>query len=136
MAKWLVKSDPETYSWDMFVQDNKTIWDGVRNFQARNNLAKMLIGDEVLFYHSNKERAIFGIASVSKEAFPDPTSNDTRWLAVELKYEYALNKLVSLGEIKQVPSLASIGLIKQSRLSVMQLSEVEFDTILSLAKSE
>jgi len=134
MAKWLVKSDPETYSWEMFAKDKRTNWDGVRNYQARINLAKMVVGDEVLFYHSNRERAVFGVASVSKEAFPDETSIENQWLAIELKLEYSFDRIVTLDEIKQQPNLSSIALIKQSRLSVMTLTEAEFDKIVSLSK--
>lgn len=134
MAYWLVKSDPETYSFDDLAKDGKTIWDGVRNFQARNNLAQMLVGDIALVYHSNIDKAIMGIAEITKESFADPTSDDIRWLAVEIKYISKFAKPITLEQIKAEPKLKDIGLIKQSRLSVMPLSEMEYTKIIELSK--
>lgn len=127
MNYWLVKQEPESYSFDDLLNDGATIWDGVRNFQARNNLRAMKTGDQVLFYHSGAEKAVSGLAEVSREGFPDPT--DENWMAIEIKPVRKLAKHVSLAEIKAEKSLENIALIKQSRLSVVPLSEEEFDTI-------
>lgn len=132
MNYWLVKSDPETYSIENLKIDKKTIWDGVRNYQARNSLKEMSKGDLVLFYHSHIEKAIVGIASVSKDSFQDPTSQEERWIAVELKFEKKLKKFISLEEIQNNPKLKDIGLLKQQRLSVMPLKKEEYDEILKL----
>jgi predicted RNA-binding protein with PUA-like domain len=132
MQHWLVKQEPEDYSWDDFVRDGKTDWEGVRNYQARNNPQKMKIGDQVLFYHSVKPRTVVGIAEVSREAFPDATADDPRWVAAELKPVRPLAKQVSLDEIKATPSLSEVALIKQSRLSVMPLEPKEFQIIIDL----
>lgn len=133
MNFWLVKSDPETYGWDEFEKDGKTDWDGVRNYQARNNLQEMKKGDKVLFYHSVTTRDVVGVADVSKEAYQDPTTDDDRWVAVELKVDKKLKNPVNLKDIKQVKKLEDIALIKQSRLSVMPLTKTEFDTIIKMA---
>ncbi len=135
MAYWIAKSDPETYSVFDLQRDGKTIWDGVRNFQARNNLAKMAIGDTVLIYHSNTDKSIVGIAEVTKEAFPDPTSENVRWLAVELKFISMLEKPVSLDTIKQDNILNKIALVKQQRLSVMQITEKEYNRIVEFSRT-
>ncbi len=134
MAYWLLKSDPETYSWEKMKLEKKTVWDGVRNYQARNNLASMLKGDLALFYHSNAEKSVFGIVEISKIAFQDPSTDDNRWLAVEIKYKKQLKRPVSLEQMKLEPLLANIGLIKQSRLSVMPLSDAEFNHIIHLSE--
>ncbi|MGD1843710.1 MAG: EVE domain-containing protein [Thermonemataceae bacterium] len=127
MNYWLVKSEPYKYSWDDLTRDKQTFWDGVRNYQARNNLKAMQKGDLLLYYHSNKGKEIVGIAKVIKEAYQDPTTDDERWVAVDIQPERALKKPVTLAEIKATPSLAEIALIKQSRLSVMPIKEKEFD---------
>jgi predicted RNA-binding protein with PUA-like domain len=132
MNHWLVKSEPVKYSFETFLTDKKTVWDGVRNYQARNNLQAMKTGDLVLFYHSNEGMCVVGIASVVKEAYPDPTTDDDRWVVVELAPLEALRKPVTLEQIKADALLANIALIKQSRLSVMPLKAVEFDRILEL----
>lgn len=132
MKYWLVKQEPEAYSFDDFLKDGKTDWTGVRNFQARNNLKTMKSGDKVLFYHSVSEKSVVGLAEVSREEFPDPT--DEKWVAVELKPVEKFSRSVSLDRIKTEEGLQNIALIKQSRLSVMPLSEGEFDLILKLAK--
>ncbi|HLS29189.1 MAG TPA: EVE domain-containing protein [Opitutales bacterium] len=134
MNYWLVKQEPEDYSWDDLVRDGKTVWDGVRNYQARNNLKNMKVGDRVFFYHSVKERRIVGIAEVVREAFPDPTIDDDRWVAVELKAVEPIANPVSLDQIKKDASLAEIPLVRQSRLSVMPLEKEVFDRILELAQ--
>lgn len=132
MNYWMVKQEPDAYSWDDFVKDGATDWTGVRNFQARNNLRAMKKGDKVLFYHSNVGREVVGIATVSKEGFPDPT--DEKWTAVELKPAKPLKKSVTLAQIKENLALAEIKLVRQSQLSVMPLTKDEFEEILSMSK--
>ena len=131
MNYFMVKQEPEAYSWDDFVKDGKTDWTGVRNFQARNNLKDMKKGDKVLFYHSVTGKEVVGIAEVSKEAFPDPT--DEKWVATELKPVKPLKKPVSLARIKENLALANIKLVRQSQLSVMLLTKDEYDEILSMS---
>lgn len=132
MQYWLVKSDPKTYDWQDMLRDKSTDWDGVRNYQARNNLNDMKKGDPVLFYHSVDGKEIVGITKVSKEHYQDPTTEDKRWTAVELTAIKSLKNPVSLADIKAEPELANIALIKQSRLSVMPLSKKEYDKIISM----
>jgi predicted RNA-binding protein with PUA-like domain len=131
---WLVKQEPTAYSWDQFVSDGKTDWTGVRNFQARNNLRSMKIGDSVFYYHSVNGKAVVGVAKVTKEAFPDPTAAEGDWSAVELTPVETISPPIALNQIKAEPKLANIPLLKQSRLSVQPLSKTEFETILSLQK--
>jgi predicted RNA-binding protein with PUA-like domain len=135
MNYWLVKSEPSKYSWDKFESDKQTFWDGVRNYQARNNLKAMKKGDLVLWYHSNQGKEIVGIAKVVKEAYQDPTTSDTNWVVVDLKPFKKLKNPVSLELIKADPKLQQIGLIKQSRLSVMPVTAAEFDHILALSEN-
>ena len=132
--KWLVKSEPFKYSWEQFVKDKKTFWDGVRNYQARNNMQAMKIGDEVLFYHSNEGKEIVGIAKVSKEAYQDPTTTDERWVCVDLKPVKKLKNPVTLAQLKAEKKLANLALVKQGRLSVSPVSEEEWNTILEMSK--
>ncbi|NUQ80557.1 MAG: EVE domain-containing protein [Bacteroidetes bacterium] len=132
MRYWLVKSEPDVYSWDRLVREGETVWDGVRNYQARNNLRDMRKGDQVLFYHSNNGMEVVGIAVVSKESFPDPGSDNPAWLAVCLKPWQALKKPLALTLMKQTPELSQLGLIRQGRLSVMPVSPEEFNLICSL----
>ncbi len=134
MRYWLVKQEPEEYSFDDLLHDGKTEWTGVRNYQARNNLRQMKKGDKVLFYHSGSEKAVVGIAEVSCESFPDPT--DERWTAIELKPIKKLICPVSLKRIKSEKLLQNIALVRQPRLSVMPLSKEEFEKILELADSK
>lgn len=131
MAKsyWLVKQEPTKYPFEQFVKDKKTTWDGVRNYQARNNLQAMKKGDRVLYYHSNVGQEVVGLCEVSKPAFPDPTTDDARWVAVELTAVKALKKPVTLEFIKNDPQLCDIPLVKQSRLSVMPLDAKAFARI-------
>ncbi len=131
---WLVKSEPFKYSWDALVKDGETFWDGVRNYQARNNLKAMKKGDQVLYYHSNEGKEVVGVAKVVKEAYQDPTTDDERWVAVDLKPVKKLKKPVTLEQVKQDDRLKNMGLIRQSRLSVMPVTEDEFHVILDLAK--
>jgi predicted RNA-binding protein with PUA-like domain len=131
---WLVKQEPTKYSFDQLVEDKRTVWDGVRNFQARNNLKAMKAGDRVLFYHSVVGTAVVGIAEVAREAYPDPSSKDGPWVAVDLVPVKALPRPVTLEEIKAEPSLAEISLVRQSRLSVQPLSREAFDKIIALGR--
>lgn len=133
MQYFLVKSEPFKYSWDQFVADKGTFWDGVRNYQARNNLKEMKVGDLVLFYHSNEGREVVGVAKVVKPHYPDPTTDDERWVAVDLEPVQALDRPVTLHEIKQDPLLQDMALVRQGRLSVTPLKKEEFDRILELS---
>ena len=131
MKYWLVKSEPFKYSWQDFVKDGWTYWDGVRNYQARNNLRAMKEGDLVLFYHSNKGLEVVGISKVIKEHYQDPTTDDERWVVVDLKPVEELKNPVTLKDIKSDKNLKDIALVKQSRLSVMPITKKEFDIIVS-----
>lgn len=130
----MVKQEPDAYSWDDFVAEGQTDWTGVRNYQARNNLREMKKGDKVLFYHSNIGKEVVGIAKVTKPAFQDPTTDDDRWVAVEIAPVKKLKKPVGLADIKANLALANLGLIKQSQLSVIAVTKDEFDEILSMAQ--
>jgi predicted RNA-binding protein with PUA-like domain len=132
---WLVKQEPSKYSWDTFLKDGKTSWDGVRNYQARNNLQSMKKGDLVFFYHSVTGKEIKGVAQVTSEAYPDPTSDDPRWVVVDLKPMKSLTYPVSLEEIKIHKDLQETALVRQSRLSVMPLTNKESQVILKLGKT-
>ena len=134
MYYWLVKSEPFKYSWDQFVKDGSTFWDGVRNYQARNNMKAMKKGDKVLFYHSNEGMAVVGMASVLKEAYPDPTIDEERWVVVDLKAGKPFKNPVTLKEMKEQPGLQNLSLIRQGRLSVCDVSKEEFDIIVNLGK--
>ena len=132
MNYWMVKTEPSSYSWEDFVKKEEDVWDGVRNYQARNFLNQMQIGDPVLFYHSGKDKAVVGIAEVSQEAFPDP--KDEAWVAVRLKVKQALNHPVTLEVIKAEDRLSNMLMLRQSRLSVMAVTIEEFNLILALGK--
>lgn len=129
MKYWLVKSEPDVYSWDQFVKDKKTFWDGVRNYQARNNMREMDKGDLVIFYHSGDERSAVGIAEVVKTAYQDPTTEDEAWVVVDLKPVRPLNNPVTLATIKSTKGFENIALVKQGRLSVLPLTKKEFELI-------
>jgi len=129
---WLVKSEPFKYSWDQFVEDGSTYWDGVRNYQARNNLKEMRKGDRALFYHSNEGKEVVGIAEVIKESYQDPTTEDERWVVVDLKPVKKLKRAVTLTEVKADPRLANMKLVRQGRLSVSAVEPNEFDAVLDL----
>jgi predicted RNA-binding protein with PUA-like domain len=132
MKHWLVKSEPFKYSWEKFNKEGRTFWDGVRNYQARNNLREMKEGDLVLFYHSNDGKNVVGIAKVVKEFYQDPTTDDANWVVVDLAPVEALKNPVSLEQIKAEESLKDISLVRQGRLSVMPLRAAEFDKILEM----
>jgi predicted RNA-binding protein with PUA-like domain len=132
MNYWLVKSEPFKYSWDQFVKDGFACWDGVRNYQARNNLRSMKKGDMVLFYHSNEGLAIVGIAKVKKEGYQDPTTTDENWVSVDLKPFKKLKKTVPLADIKAEPRLKDIQMLRLNRLSVVSILPEEFDVILAM----
>ena len=133
MAYWLVKSEPFKYSWDQFVKDKKTFWDGVRNYGARNNLRSMKKEDLVLFYHSNEGVELVGIAKVVKESYQDPTTEETAWLVVDLKPVKKLNKSVTLKQIKAEPGLQEMDLVRLGRLSVQTVKEHEWEIIMEMA---
>ncbi len=135
MNFWLVKQEPTKYSWDEFVHDKETYWDGVRNYQARNNLKAMKKGDYAFYYHSVSDKKIMGIAKVAKEFYQDPTTPDERWVVVDLKAVKPLKNQVSLEQIKGEKSLEDIALIKQSRLSVSPLTPKEFKIILKMGST-
>jgi len=132
MRHWLLKSEPEAYSWDQLVREKRGRWDGVRNYQARNNLRAMAKGDLCLFYHSVSERSVVGICRVVGVAYPDPTAESGDWSCVDVAPERGLRSPVSLATIKSDPQLAEIALIRHSRLSVVPLSPREFERILEL----
>jgi predicted RNA-binding protein with PUA-like domain len=131
-ACWLVKSDPDTYGWKELVRDKKTDWTGVRNFTARNNLKAMARGDRVLFYESGGPKSVVGLAEVTKTSFPDPTADEAVWLAVELKATEPLKTPVTLEAIKKDPALASMALVRYSRLSVQPVTSAEFERVLAM----
>jgi len=128
---WILKSEPEAYSFDDLIKDGQTRWDGVRNYQARNNLKNMKIGDECFIYHSVGPKEIVGSAKVVKEAYPDPTTKDANWVCVDIKPLNKLKKPVTLAMLKEHPVLQNISLVKQSRLSVCPISKTEWDLIKS-----
>ena len=133
MAYWLIKSEPSKYSWEQFVKDKKTFWDGVRNYAARNNLRAMKKGDQLFYYHSNEGTEIVGIAELVKEAYQDPTTDDTNWVVVDVKPVKKLKEPVSLAQIKNDKRLANMALVKLSRLSVQPVTEDEWNTVLEMA---
>lgn len=133
---WMVKQEPETYSWDDLVRDGRTDWTGVRNFQARNNLRQMKVGDRVLFYYSGTGKCVVGIAEVAKAAYPDPTADDSQWVAVDIKPVKLLNESVPLASIRYHPKLSNLPLIRQSQLSVMPLTREEFETIVGMGSGK
>lgn len=134
MPHWLIKSEPFKYSWDQFVADKQTFWDGVRNYAARNNLKAMKKGDEVFFYHSNEGLEIVGIAKVAKEAYQDPTTDDPNWVVVDFKPVKKLKNPVSLATIKAEKRLEGIALVRLSRLSVSPVTDQEWEVIMELSK--
>ena len=129
---WLVKQEPESYSWDDLTRDGRTDWTGVRNFQARNNLRQMKVGDAVFFYHSGKEKSVVGIAQVAKAAYPDPTADDPAWIAVDIEPVKPVSRPVALVDIRANSKLSNLLLIRQSRLSVMPVTKQEFEEIVRM----
>ncbi len=129
MNYWLVKSEPSCYSWESFVKDGHAVWDGVRNYGARNNLRAMKRGDQVLYYHSNEGLEIVGVAKVVREAYPDPTAKEGDWSVVELEPVKALKRPLRLSEIKTIPQLKDMQLVRLSRLSVSAVTKAEFDFV-------
>lgn len=134
MAHWLIKSEPFKYSWDKFVEDKQTFWDGVRNYAARNNLRAMKKGDEVFYYHSNEGLEIVGICKVEKEAYQDPTTDDANWVVVDFKPVKKFKKPVTLATIKSEKRLEGIELVRLSRLSVSAIADKEWDIIMELGE--
>lgn len=132
MNYWLVKSEPTVYSWEQFLKEGQTIWSGVRNYAARLHLNGMTNGDPVMFYHSNLGLEVVGIAKVTREAYPDPTTTDERWVAVNLTPFKTLKKPVPLTLIKSEKRLKDIALVRIGRLSVMPLTKTEYDTLMEL----
>lgn len=132
MNYWMVKTEPTSYSWEDLVKKGEDVWDGVRNYQARNFLKAMQKGDLVLFYHSGKDKAIVGVAEVSEESFPDP--KDPAWEAVSLRAKNALSNPVTLSQIKEEDRLSEMLMLKQSRLSVMSVTPSEFELILNMGQ--
>lgn len=130
---WILKTEPSTYSFDRLKKDRTTIWDGVRNYQARNNLETMKVGDLAMIYHSVSDKAIVGIATITQEAFKDPTALEGNWVAVGVAYEQPIARPVSLAELKTEPQLKNLSLVKQGRLSVCPVTKQEWQAILRLA---
>lgn len=133
MANWLVKSEPSVYSWDDLVKEKETCWSGIRNYAARLHLRNMKKGDQVFFYHSNEGTAIVGIAKVAKEAYQDPTTEDDKWSAVDLKPVKKLKNVVTLEQIKKDKRLANMALVRIGRLSTQPVAEQEWNLILEMA---
>ncbi len=133
MAYWLVKSEPFKYSWEQLVKDKKTVWEGVRNYAARNNLRAMQKGDEVLYYHSNEGVEIVGIATVAREAYPDPTSTSDAWVVVDIKPKRKLKKTVTLARVKADIRLREMALVRLGRLSVQPVTQLEWEVVMELA---
>jgi predicted RNA-binding protein with PUA-like domain len=134
MAYWLAKTEPEEYSWEDLKRDKNALWDGVRNYAARNNLSSMEVGDEILIYYSGKKKAVIGVAELAETAFPDPKDNTGTWVAVRIKARYKLNRPVTLKEIKEHPLLSNMVLVKNSRLSLQPVTEEEFEILTEMAK--
>jgi len=133
---WLMKSEPFKYSWDALVKDGKTYWDGVRNYEARNNLAAMKKGDLALYYHSNEGKEVVGIAEIVGESYPDPTADDARWVVVDIVPVIPFTRPVTLATIKADPKLPDIALVKRGRLSVVSLTPAEFRHVAKLGKTK
>jgi predicted RNA-binding protein with PUA-like domain len=131
-----MKSEPDKYAWDALFRDGKTFWDGVRNYEARNNLAAMKKGDLAFYYHSNKGKEIVGIAEIVREAYPDPTSEDPAWVVVDIAPRVAFSEPVSLAAIKNDPALSEIQLVKRGRLSVVPITPAEFRYVAKLGRTK
>ncbi len=133
---WLIKSEPYKYAWSELVADGSTFWDGVRNYEARNNLRAMKLGDLCLYYHSNKGKEVVGVARVCAESYPDPTTEDERWLVVDVEPVVELKEPVTLAAIKSEPTLAEMALVRRGRLSVVPVDRLEFQRVLSMGKTK
>lgn len=136
MQYWLMKSEPFKYSWDNLLKDKKTFWDGVRNYSARNNMKAMKKGDMAFFYHSNKGLEIVGIAEIVKEFYQDPTTEDDRWVAVDIKPKKAMKVPVTLKAVKAEPKLAEMDLVRLMRLSVGKVTKKEFELVLKMGETK
>jgi predicted RNA-binding protein with PUA-like domain len=134
MNYWLMKTEPGTYSWDNLVKDKKTHWDGVRNYQARNNMKEMKVGDLVLCYHSVNDKCVVGIAKIVKEYYQDPTTDDKNWVVVEISPVEPLKNVVTLAQIKADDQLSQMVLVKNSRLSVQPVRKEEFDRVVAMGQ--
>jgi predicted RNA-binding protein with PUA-like domain len=132
MNYWLLKTEPETFSWEALEKENQSMWDGVRNYQARNNIRLMKKGDIFFFYHSGKNPGIIGLAEVTKEHYPDPTASEGEWSVVDVKPVRKLKRFLLLEEIKQNPELQNMVLVKNTRLSVQPVTQEEYKIILNL----
>jgi predicted RNA-binding protein with PUA-like domain len=133
---WLIKSEPFKYPWSQLVEDGSTYWDGVRNYEARNNLAAMKVGDLALYYHSNEGKEVVGVARICGESYPDPTTDDERWVVVDVEPVVPFVRPVTLAEIKAEPALEDINLVRRGRLSVVPIDRVEFQRILAMGKTK
>ncbi len=134
--KWLIKSEPDVYSFDDLIKDKQTSWTGVRNYGARNNLRDMKKGDELFYYHSNIGKAIVGIAKVVKEAYQDPTTDNPNWLCVDVAPVKKLKKEVTLDDVKLIPSLATMDLVRLGRLSVQTVKQEEYEMIIKMSNEK
>ncbi len=132
MNYWLIKTEPGNYSWDDLRKDKQTFWDGVRNYQARNNLKSMKVGDQCLFYHSVNEKSVVGVVKVVKEFYQDPTTDDERWVAVDVALDFEIKNPVTLGQIKSDDRLEQMVLVRNSRLSVQPVKKEEFEIIIGM----
>ena len=132
---WLVKSEPFKYSWDQLIDDGQTYWDGVRNYEARNNLRAMKLGDLALYYHSNEGKEVVGVAKVVGEAYPDPTTDEDAWVVVDFAPVQRVEEPVSLAAIKAEPALAEMALIKRGRISVVPVTRRDFDRVLKMGRT-
>ncbi|HSV77533.1 MAG TPA: EVE domain-containing protein [Bacteroidales bacterium] len=135
MNYWLLKSEPETYPWETLVKEGVAVWDGVRNYQARNNLRLMKFGDLALFYHSGNQKQVVGICKVSKEHYPEPGQETAKWVVVEVSPIKPLQKPATLGAMKAEPKLGNLAMLRHTRLSVVPVSQEEFNTIVELGNS-
>ncbi|TRX56096.1 EVE domain-containing protein [Fulvivirga sp. M361] len=135
MNYWLMKTEPGTYSWDDLVNDKRTHWDGVRNYQARNNMKEMKVGDLALYYHSVNEKCVMGIAKIVKEYYQDPTTDDERWVVVDIEPVEKLKRSITLAEIKSDERLSQMVLVNNSRLSVQPVRKEEFDLVVGMGQS-
>jgi predicted RNA-binding protein with PUA-like domain len=133
---WLMKSEPSKYSYQQLVRDGQTMWDGVRNYEARNNLRAMKVGDLALYYHSNEGKAVVGVAKIKRAAYPDPTAPDEDWSVVDVEPVVAVKVPVTLEAIRGEADLAEIALLKKSRISVVPVSKEHFDRILKMGKTK